>query len=426
MTCIVGKIAWSIYTSKMARFLLILLSVLCLHPFHSIAHAELDKQLQSVLEKGLRKHGARGVSAAIVFPDGSAWTNTSGVSHDTVAMQPDMLFAIGSVTKNIMAALVLRLAEESELSLDDSLAQWLPAFQHVDPSITIRQLLNHTSGLYMYWENDDIWEDLKKDRTRVWTPNDVLSYIKEPYFAPGGGWRYSNTNYLLLAMVIEEATGKRLSEVMHQFFWEPMAISSAFLSTGNGLPENMAHVYGDNFQSGAVESDITYLPRASHESIGFGSSGLFMTSKDLALWCHRLFEGQVLRESSMAEMLSFVNFRPVSNMRAYGLGVQLFKRDLSSGKDAIGHAGGNIGSTTYMVYLPEYHFSVVVMVNAFPNESADAITRGLVRKVLRNQGEVGPLPYVPFMPYGFVGLCSILCWCGVSYYLYRRRKAATV
>ena len=407
----------------MARFLLVLSSVLCLN-FFSAACAALDDHLQPVLDRGLQKHGAKGVSAAIVFPDGSTWTGTSGVSHDTVAMHPEMLFAIGSVTKNVVAALVLRLVEEDILSLEDSLSQWLPAYPHVDGAITIRQMLKHTSGLYMYWENDDIWAELKKDRTKVWSPEEVLSYIKEPYFAPGEGWRYSNTNYLLLAMIIEKVVGEPLAEVMHRFFWAPMAISSAFLSTGESLPENMAHVYGDNFQFGKSERDITFLPRASHESIGFGSSGLFMTSSDLALWCHKLFEGQVLSEPSMTEMLDFVEFRPVSNMRAYGLGVQLFKRELSSGKDAIGHGGGNIGSTTYMVHLPEQHLSVVVMINAFPNKAADVITKGLVRKILRHQGEVGPLPYVPFMPYGFIALCSVICAIGVNYSLYRRRRSA--
>ena len=98
-----------------------------------------------------------------MFADGSVWAEISGISHETIAMHPDMVFAIGSVTKNVVAALVLRLTEANVLSLDGSLAQWLPVFPHVDPSITIRQMLNHTSGLYMYWENDETWEALKTD-----------------------------------------------------------------------------------------------------------------------------------------------------------------------------------------------------------------------------------------------------------------------
>ena len=170
----------------------------------------LDKRLQTVLDKGLVKYDIRGVSAAIVNSD-SVWVGTAGISHDMVSMKPDMLFSIGSVTKNFVAALTLKLAEEGTLSLEDRLSDWLPAYPYVDPEITIRQLLNHTSGIYMFWNNDDLWDALKNDRSRKWTPEEVLGYIKEPDFAPGEGWRYSNTNYLLMAMIIEKATGSTLS-----------------------------------------------------------------------------------------------------------------------------------------------------------------------------------------------------------------------
>ena len=83
------------------------------------------------------------------------------------------------------------------------------------------------------------------------------------------------------------------------------------------------------------------------------------------------------------EILQFIEFKPFSNMRAYGLGVQVYTRSFTYGKEAIGHGGGNIGTTTYMVYLPEYHVSIVVMVNAFPTQSVDFITKGLIRRCLR-------------------------------------------
>ena len=193
--------------------------------------------MQEVLDKGISKYGARGVSAAVIFPDGKVWTGTSGISHDTVAIEPDMLFAIGSVTKNVVAALTLKLAEENLLSLDDPLSKWLPEYPHIDSKITIRQLLNHTSGIYMFWDNQKIWDDLKKDRTKVWSPEQVLSYIKEPEFPAGEGWRYSNTNYLLMAMIIEKATGSTLSAEFKKRFWEPLGIEDAYLSQQEEIPD---------------------------------------------------------------------------------------------------------------------------------------------------------------------------------------------
>jgi D-alanyl-D-alanine carboxypeptidase len=404
--------------------LLFIMVIHCLTVCSYGANQRLEDRMQDVLDKGIRKYRARGVSAAIVFPDGHIWTGTSGISHDTVAIDPNMLFAIGSVTKNVVATLTLQLAEENVLSLEDPLSKWLPSYPHVDSNITIRQLLNHTSGIYMFWDNDKIWDDLKKDRSRVWSPEDVLSYIKEPYFSPGEGWRYSNTNYLLLATIIEKATHSTLSSEFKKRFWGPLGIDSAYLSQQEDMPNNQAHVYGDNFMHGNSESDLTFEPRASHESITFGSSGIFTTAENLARWSHALFEGDVLQKHSMDEMLDFVEFRPVSNMRAYGLGVQLYPRSFSSGKQAIGHGGGNIGTSTYMVYLPEYHVSIVVMINAFPNRSLGYITKGLIRAVLRDLNAIGVIPYVDPLRLGFFAICISISATAIA--VCRRRRKCRI
>jgi len=382
----------------------------------------IEKQIQHALDKTIEKNNERGVSAAIIIQDRKKMSFTSGISHDSITMNPDMLFAIGSVTKNVVAALTLKLAEENILSLDDSLSKWLPNYPNVDNTITIRQLLNHTSGLYMFWDNQQIWDDLKKDREKVWTPEEVLGYIKEPYFAPGNGWRYSNTNYLLLAMIITKSTGSNLSAEFRKRFWEPLGINNAYLSMEDTLPANQAHIFGDNFNFGDATIDLTFLPRASHESIAYGSSGIFTTAMDLADWCHALFEGKVLQEKSMTEMMQFVKFKPVSDMNAYGLGVQVYKPSFSAGKLAIGHGGGNIGTTTYMAYLPDYHASIVVMVNAFPSKSATPITKELIRIVLKDQHALGFIPYIPLFPTGFIVLCYLISAVTVSVVLFRRRK----
>jgi D-alanyl-D-alanine carboxypeptidase len=387
----------------------LIVSVVFIFSFSSCKQAmTTEDKMQNVLDREITKFDVNGVSASVIFPDGRIWNGVGGISHDTVPIEPDMLFAIGSVTKNFVAALTLSLVEEGLLSLDDPISNWLPTYPHVDGNITIRQLLNHTSGLYMFWDNQQIWDDLINDRTKYWTPEDVLAYIKEPEFKAGEGWRYSNTNYLLLAMIINEATGSNLSTEMRNRFWQPLGISEFYLSQEETIPVNQqAHVYGDNWD-GPIR-DITFLPRTSHESIGYGSSGLFTTSENLARWSQALFEGEVLEEGSMDDMLNFVSFRPVSNMRGYGLGVQEFIRKISSGQRAIGHGGGNIGTTTYMVYLPDHHVSVVVMINAFPNEGAEAITKGLIKAVLQDVDTYGLLQLIQGnLLYFVIGICDIV------------------
>jgi D-alanyl-D-alanine carboxypeptidase len=367
----------------------------------------LEQKLQNALDNGIKKYDVEGVSAAVIFPDGKLWTGTSGISHDTVTIKPDMLFAIGSITKNFVATLTLKMAEEGKLSLDDPLSKWLPEYPHVNSEITIRQLLNHSSGIYMFWSNQQIWDDLKKDRTKVWTPEEVLSYIKEPYFEPGEGYRYSNTNYLLMAMIMEKVTGESLSVQFKERFWKPLHIENAYLSIEEEIPDNQAHVYGDNFNNDGSHHDLTFLPRASHESIGYGSGGLFMTAEDLAFWCHSLFEGKILNQQSMDEMLQFVSSGLSKNMNDYGLGVEKFRRKNSNGKMAIGHGGANIGTSAYMVYLPKYHLSVVVMINNMNHQCSGDIRKGLINISLK---ELKAYSIIPLFPYGIVIIAVATFW----------------
>jgi CubicO group peptidase (beta-lactamase class C family) len=127
-----------------------------------------------------------------------------------------------------------------------------------------------------------------------------------------------------------------------------------------------------------------------------------MTAEELAFWCQSLFGGKVLQPSSLDEMMQFIDIEPFSNMTGYGLGVQVYQRAFSSGEEAIGHGGGNIGSTTYMVCLPEYQTSIVVMVNAYPTPGADYITKGLIRKATGNSIMKGWIAGIRLFPHGFL------------------------
>ena len=264
---------------RINAWFLIILPVGC----NVFASGDLEERMQAVLDRGISRYDVNGVSAAVVFPDGSIWRGVSGVSHGDTAISPDMVFAIGSITKNVVAALTLKLAERGILSLDDPLQKWLGSYPHVDGTITIRQLLNHTSGIYMFWNNQQIWDDLMAKPGRVFAPDDVLTYIKEPHFAKGEGWAYSNTNYLLLAMILEKATAEKLPNLVRSELVEPNGLHPLYFSTEDPTPQNQAHIYGDDNMFGKGDVDITFKPRAAHESIGYGSSGIFTTAEILAL-----------------------------------------------------------------------------------------------------------------------------------------------
>lgn len=341
----------------------------------------LDVRLTEAIGDRLRQYDVKGASTAVIMPDGSIHRIVAGFSHDTVRMHPDMLFAIGSITKNMVAALTLRLAEEGILSLEDSLHRWLPSYPQVDSTITIRQLLGHTSGIFMFWENQKIWDDLIKYRDSVFTPETVLSYLKAPHFAAGEGFRYSNTNYLLLAKIITTATGSTLSAEFRKRFWEPIGLQDMYLSMEDDLPDRLAHVWGDNFENDGSNRDLTHLPRASHESITYGSSGVFTTAEGLARWGKELFTGRVIEQSSLDQMLDFNSEASSTWCDGYGLGVQTFTTRITNGVRAYGHGGGNIGTSAYLAFLPDYGVSVAVMINRFHGKCPDRILEDVIEIV---------------------------------------------
>ena len=169
-----------------------------------------------------------------------------------------------------------------------------------------------------------------------------------------------------------------------KYFWQPLEINHAYLSLQEDIPYNQAHVFGDNFNNDGSYLDLTFLPRASHESIAFGSAGLFMTTNDLAYWCQALFEGKILSKQSLSEMLKFVSTGFGGNMNGYGLGVQRFRRQVTSGQIAYGHSGANIGTSAYMVYLPDYHISIAAMINEMNHDCTESIVKGIIKILVNN------------------------------------------
>ncbi|MBW2429082.1 MAG: serine hydrolase, partial [Deltaproteobacteria bacterium] len=135
----------------------------------------LADKLQQVLDTELARHHGIGVSAAVIIPARTSWHGVSGVSHGTTSITPEMLFGIGSITKNFMAALILQLAEEGKLSLEDSLSKYLSINPNINGTITIRQLLNHTSGIYNFSEHPSVWDTIFANPQRLWTPEEILT-----------------------------------------------------------------------------------------------------------------------------------------------------------------------------------------------------------------------------------------------------------
>lgn len=362
--------------SALALLAMLLGMAACTQPELELPFAQ---ELQDAVDAGLEKYdggkgGTPGVSVAVIVPGYSTWLGVSGVSHGTTPVTPDTPFAAGSIAKNFIAAIVLQLAEEGVLTLDDPLHKWLPDYANIDNTITIRQLLYNTGGIHNMTENSEYWQTVLGDPERTLTPEETIAtFVLEPYFPKGTDWHYSNSGYLLLGMIINEATGSELSSESRNRLWTPLGLDSTFLPIEEALPENTAHGWFDLDGDGAYD-EVSVLSMPSFYSSAAAAGGWFSTAEDLAKWSRALFhEGRVLSEQSLDQMLDF--YSPIPEGRpdwrllvGYGLGVVRFTPEVLNGLEIWGHSGDAPGYAAASLYLPDYGVFIGMATNTEEGE----------------------------------------------------------
>jgi CubicO group peptidase (beta-lactamase class C family) len=330
--------------------------------------------LQRVLEAAVESPDTSypGVVLHVSSPQLGSWTGAAGMGdiETNIPMSPHDKFRAGSLTKPFIAAVVLQLVEEGRFSLDDPMTAVLPEsitgkFADSD-QITVRMLLNHTGGLpdFMDLAGPEIMANL----TKSWEAEEFLDFAaaQEPWFAPGEAQRYSNTDYTLLGMIIEEATGQSWREEMRQRIFEPLNLENTLLPEPNDttIPGDHARGYAD-FGAGLV--DATELANASVVGAAGGQS-MVTNAEDLSRFMNALVAGELFQEAgTLDEMLTFVEFskdHPLSVvLTGYGLG--LAKASFGDGIEGIGHSGDTEGGYhAFVFHLPDQGLTISGGVNA--------------------------------------------------------------
>ena len=336
-------------------------------------------KLQKALDSARKGQGAKGVSAVVITTNG-LWQGTSGLSdpRTTNSIQPQMRFGIASNTKMFLAALMLQLAEEGRLTLDDPISRWLPDYPNITNTITLRQLLNHTSGVYNIFENPAIfgtsYRSMQCDQTRQYTPEEALSYIKKPNFAPGKGWHYSNTGYILLGLIAEAVIQKPIATEIRARFLEPLQLRSTYLETREPATGELAHGFSDVDGVGGLD-DLSALPTTGMYSLIWTAGGMFSTATDLAHWVRALYGDTVLKAVSLAQMTKWApNSGSPYPWAGYGLGTMRWS---TSKGDFWGHDGRMPGYFSESGHSPTRNITVVVLINQ-DHVDEGAIWRALV------------------------------------------------
>lgn len=329
------------------------------------------QELQNALADGLEQYGGKGISVAVIVPGYRPWVGVSGISHETTPITPETIFDAGSIHKFFTAAVIMQLAEEGVLSLDDPLSKWLPSYPHIGNTITIRQLLNHTSGIFDMVRHPDYWEAMSADVMRIWEPGEILNnFMLEPYFQKGKGWHYSTPGYILLRMIIEEATGKDLVAVYRNILWENHNLENTYLAIYEELPENTAHGWFD------LDGDGTYEEISNFKSFNSSTHGaIFTTAEDLAMWTQDYFHAKtVVNQESLEQALAFQPTSPEEPLtKGYGLGVVQFSPEIFNNIEILGHSGNAAGYAAGCFYLPEYEISIGIMVNTHAGETMPTV-----------------------------------------------------
>jgi D-alanyl-D-alanine carboxypeptidase len=319
------------------------------------------KSLQTMLDEGVNRMGVPGMQAYVRTSDGLIWSGVSG-TVDLRRRQPmdqDDVLRVGSVTKIFTAVIILKLVEAGQLSLEDPLSLWFPETPGAQ-SITVRHLLNHTSGI-----EEIIAKGMMKSiiSSTVWQQDELVRLIAggKLDFAPGSRWEYSNANYILLGMIAERVTGKTMLQLYHEKILDPLNLEHTYFVPYEPAPATLITGYDRDLSHFPGMLDIT-PGNASWATLAFSSGAMVSTAEDLGVFLQDLMLGDLLSAPAMQEMTTFTDaINPgFSAQNGYGLGLMRLDVD---GHEWVGHVGQFMGFTTIAMFSPDRHDTVVITCN---------------------------------------------------------------
>ncbi|MCC6672492.1 MAG: beta-lactamase family protein [Planctomycetes bacterium] len=346
--------------------------------------SDLDTRVRAakgVLDAWRERTGAPGVNAALAWPEGRRIAVASGLAmlEPPRALRPEDRMLAGSVGKIFVSAVTLQLAQEGRLDLDAKLASWFgsePWFARVPnaPELTLRHLLNHTSGIAEHVQQPEFLAALAKEPERRFTPLELAawSFDRKPLFAPGKGWSYADTNYIYAGMVLEKVLGRLYHDELQRRLLTPLRLDATTPVEGPELP-GLVPGYtakGGPFPvPGQVAEPGRYAMNPQFEWTG---GGLVSTPGDLARFAARLYGGDVLGAKMRAALVAgAVRARTGPNDR-YGLGVILWP---TRHGEALGHSGWFPGYLTQVAWFADLGVAVAIQVNTDDRKAAGALRR---------------------------------------------------
>ena len=332
---------------------------------------ERQARLQAALDEWRSSVQVPGASLGVVTKDGQILGLASGLADRTAgrALTPDDLLMAGSTGKTFFAAVALQLIEAGRLDLDAPISKYLgakPWFPRLPNAkdITVRMLMTHTSGLVRYEMNPKFTADLRANPDKAWTPEEELSYLFDavPPFAAGQGWDYSDTNYIVLGMIMEGITGTKLYDEVQRRFLGPLKLAHVAPTTSRRIPGLAPGYAGSRDPLGLPDEVVTNGVFVINPQFEWTGGGYATSARDLARWGHELYAGKAISQKMRDLMISSAVPARLGPETKYGLGVIV--RPTTPAGPAWGHSGFFPGYQTELVHFTESGLTIAVQINS--------------------------------------------------------------
>jgi D-alanyl-D-alanine carboxypeptidase len=366
-------------------FLMFIATIFYMQFSYAECGQNINEGIQKIIDQDRIKFKIPGIQVSISCPGENTPRNfVSGTTtqEKTIPVKPDNLFQIGSETKSFTATIILKLEANGLLSINDPIGKWLPQYP-AWKNITIKQLLNHTSGVVDYFDTDEFTNtETETNFQKQWSSEELVNLVinVSPYFAPGQGFHYSNTNYVLAGMIISVITGKSVEEEMQTLLFEPLLLSNTYylpFPYSNDIMQRMAHGYYPVKIHEPYEDSTDY-----NMSEADAAGAIVSTSEDTAIWLKKLFTSNVLPEKQRNEMMTLVdmdNGQPIaraSKKSGYGLGI--LRHVVISGVEIWGHDGSTFGYNSNMFLLKCNNVYITTIINLRDEHKSSNLLNDLI------------------------------------------------
>lgn len=343
----------------------------------AFASDNLPEQLKTKLKESLSGSLTPGAVLLVSSPSIGTISVASGLADKAqqIPMKASDTFRLASMSKTFLAVTVMKLAEIGDIDLDANIADLLPVSIDVSRvpngnKVTVRQLLQMRSGIPNYTDYDSYSDLVDKMEGQRWSPElgVQLVYDQKPNFEPGKSYEYSNTNYLLLQLIVENKEKTSYSDVMKEQIFDPLHLNDTFVETG--AENNYLSTHGYELDDNEL-TDVTDL----NDGFGLGDGGTISTVADLNHFVQALLKDKtVLKNSTLQQMLAVKD--------DYGLGIY---REKINGEWAWTHNGASSGYQGQYYYFPNQQLSIVLLTNYFDSEITDDLVSKIVKLIAKSK-----------------------------------------